>query len=37
VLNFLALAVEVVVSILALNIIGNQNVYDNGGHSPLCE
>lgn len=37
VFNFLVLAVEVVVRILALNVIGNQDVYDNGEHSPLCE
>jgi hypothetical protein len=23
--------------ILALNIIGNEEVFDNGGHSPLCD
>jgi hypothetical protein len=28
---------EVVISILAFNIIGNQLNFDNGGQSPLCE
>ena len=28
---------EVVVSILTLNIIGNQEVFNNDIHSPLCE
>jgi len=37
VFNLLVLAVKVVVSILVLNIIDNQEIFDKGEHSPLCE